>query len=52
MQEEIQPMADTRIVEHSGYKNFNYNKLQAVLCIAASALLTSALIAWTIHRFF
>lgn len=52
MQEEIQSMAETGIVGHSRLKNFNYNKLQAVLCIAASAILSSILISWVIQHFF
>lgn len=52
MQEKIQPIADADMIGQAGRNSFNYNKLQAVLCIAASALLSSALIAWAIRSFF
>jgi hypothetical protein len=34
-----------------GAFNFNFNKLQAVLCMAASAAISIALIVWTIKSF-
>jgi hypothetical protein len=32
--------------------SFNFNKLQAVVCMAVSAAVTIALIAWAIKAFF
>lgn len=52
MQEKIQPIADAGMLGQTNRNGFNYNKLQAVLCIAASALLSSALIVWGIRTFF
>lgn len=52
MQEKIQPIADAGMLAQADRNSFNYNKLQAVLCIAASALISSALIVWGIRTFF
>ncbi|WP_164932023.1 hypothetical protein [Janthinobacterium sp. 17J80-10] len=51
MQKNIQSIAETGLVDSIDRKNFNYNKLQAVLCIAASAVSSIAIIAWAIHTY-
>lgn len=50
MQDSIQPVAGA--TGQSGEKNFNYNKLQAVLCIAASVVFSTVLIAWAVRALF
>lgn len=52
MQEKIQPIADAGMLGQTDRSGFNYNKLQAVLCIAASALLSIVFIVWGIRTFF
>ncbi len=53
MQKAIQHVADLDAVEQSQkhVRSFNIHKLQAVLCIAASAFVSVALIAWAIKSF-
>lgn len=52
MQEKNPPMADAGLVGQANHHHFNYNKLQAVLCIAASALLSGVCIFWAVRSFF
>lgn len=51
MQENIQSIAEPDLVTRTGRQNFNFNKLQAVLCIAGSALVSGTIIAWLIRNF-
>lgn len=52
MQDTIQPAVDFAPSENTikaQARNFNFNKLQAVLCMAASAAVSVALIVWAIN---
>lgn len=50
MQDAIQQIADAQTEKKS--KGFNFNKLQAVLCIVASSVVSVSLITWLVKSFF
>jgi hypothetical protein len=49
METAVQNLAKT---EQPAASHFNFNKLQAVLCMAASAAASVALIVWAVKSFF
>ncbi|WP_158592362.1 hypothetical protein [Noviherbaspirillum sedimenti] len=52
MQERVKSLTEAGAIKKPVQKSFNYNKLQAVLCIAASALLSIVVIAWAARVLF
>ncbi len=52
MREGVQPTGDAKIAGRPEKSRFNFNKLQAVLCITASAAISIALIVWAIRSLF
>lgn len=52
MQDRVQSLTEADAIRKPAKKSFNINKLQAVLCIAASALFSIVVIAWAAQALF